>query len=73
MAAWVSGEAWLPRRFSNLSGRLVTQDGVLAMGLAAAATLIGTRASVDLLVVLYAINVFITDPWPSARQLRNSP
>jgi K+ transporter len=30
------------------------------MGLAAAATLIGTRASVDLLVVLYAINVFIT-------------
>jgi amino acid transporter len=53
-------DRWLPRRFSNLSGRLVTQDGVLAMGLAAAATLIGTRASVDMLVVLYAINVFIT-------------
>ena len=51
---------WLPRRFSNLSGRLVTQDGVLAMGLAAGAILFGTHASVDLLVVLYAINVFIT-------------
>jgi len=58
--ASMAHDRWLPRRFSNLSGRLVTQDGVLAMGLAAAATLIGTRASVDALVVLYAINVFIT-------------
>jgi amino acid transporter len=58
--ASMAHDRWLPRRFSNLSGRLVTQDGVLAMGLAAAATLIGTRARVDLLVVLYAINVFIT-------------
>jgi amino acid transporter len=58
--ASMAHDRWLPRRFSNLSGRLVTQDGVLAMGLAAAVTLIGTGASVDLLVVLYAINVFIT-------------
>ncbi|MBV8054269.1 MAG: APC family permease [Deltaproteobacteria bacterium] len=58
--ASMAHDRWLPRRFSNLSGRLVTQDGVLAMGLAAAATLVGTRARVDALVVLYAINVFIT-------------
>jgi amino acid transporter len=58
--ASMAHDRWLPRRFSNLSGRLVTQDGVLAMGLAAATTLVGTRASVDALVVLYAINVFIT-------------
>ncbi len=58
--ASMAHDRWLPRRFSNLSGRLVTQDGVLAMGLAAGATLVGTRASVDMLVVLYAINVFIT-------------
>jgi amino acid transporter len=58
--ASMAHDRWLPRRFSNLSGRLVTQDGVLAMGLAAIATLIGTHASVDMLVVLYAINVFIT-------------
>jgi amino acid transporter len=58
--ASMAHDRWLPRRFSNLSGRLVTQDGVLAMGLAAAATLVGTRASVNVLVVLYAINVFIT-------------
>lgn len=58
--ATMATDRWLPRRFSNLSGRLVTQDGVLAMGLAAGAILVGTHASVDLLVVLYAINVFIT-------------
>jgi amino acid transporter len=58
--ATMAADRWLPRRFSNLSARLVTQDGILAMGLAATAILIGTRASVDMLVVLYAINVFIT-------------
>jgi amino acid transporter len=58
--ATMAGDRWLPRRFANLSARLVTQDGVLAMGLAAGVILVGTHASVDLLVVLYAINVFIT-------------
>ncbi len=58
--ATMAHDRWLPRRFSYLSTRLVTQDGVMAMGLAALAVLIGTGASVDLLVVLYAINVFVT-------------
>ncbi|HTT75325.1 MAG TPA: APC family permease [Candidatus Binataceae bacterium] len=58
--ATMATDRWLPRRFANLSARLVTQDGVLAMGLAAGLILVGTHASVDLLVVLYAINVFIT-------------
>jgi amino acid transporter len=58
--ATIAGDRWLPRRFSNLSARLVTQDGVIAMGLAAVVILIGTEAKVDLLVVLYAINVFVT-------------
>ncbi|HEX3408635.1 MAG TPA: APC family permease [Candidatus Binataceae bacterium] len=58
--ASMATDRWLPRRFSNLSARLVTQDGVLAMGLAAGVILVGTHAGVDLLVVLYAINVFIT-------------
>ncbi len=58
--ATMATDRWLPRRFSNLSGRLVTQDGVLAMGLAAILILIGTEAHVSVLVVLYAINVFIT-------------
>ncbi|MGH7842787.1 MAG: APC family permease [Candidatus Binataceae bacterium] len=58
--ATMAVDRWVPKRFSSLSERLVTQDGVLAMGLAAAAILIGTRAQVGILVVLYAINVFVT-------------
>jgi amino acid transporter len=58
--ATMATDRWLPRRFSNLSARLVTQDGVVAIGLAAILLLIGTDAKVDLLVVLYAINVFVT-------------
>ena len=53
-------DRWVPRRFSNLSERLVTQDGVLAMGLAAVLVLVGTHARVGVLVILYAINVFVT-------------
>jgi amino acid transporter len=58
--ATMANDRWLPRRFSSLSARLVTQDGVLAMGLASFVILLGTHAKVDILVVLYAINVFIT-------------
>jgi amino acid transporter len=58
-------DRWMPTRFASLSDRLVTQNGVLLMGLAAvgvtalAATL-STQATVSVLVVLYSINVFIT-------------
>jgi amino acid transporter len=58
--ATMAVDRWVPRRFSNLSERLVTQDGVLAMGLAAVLILVGTHSRVRVLVVLYAINVFIT-------------
>jgi amino acid transporter len=58
--ATMATDRWMPRRFANLSGRLVTQDGVFTMGLATILILIGTDARVGILVVLYAINVFIT-------------
>jgi amino acid transporter len=58
--ATMARDHWVPRRFSRLSERLVTQDGVLAMSLAAALILFGTSAQVGLLVILYAINVFVT-------------
>ncbi len=58
--ATMAHDKWLPRRLSHLSLRLVTADGVLAMGIGAGLILIGTHASVEALVVLYAINVFVT-------------
>lgn len=53
-------DSWVPRRFYQLSERLVTQDGILLMGGAALAVLIYTHGDVHLLVVFYSINVFLT-------------
>ena len=51
---------WFPRRFKNLSDRLVIKDGIAVVGLAALAVVLYTRASIKILVVMYSINVFIT-------------
>ena len=53
-------DSWMPHQFRNLSSRLVTQNGVILMGAAAAAVLLITRGQVSVLVVLYSINVFLT-------------
>ncbi len=53
-------DRWLPARFALLSDRLVTQNGILVMGAAALVLMVVSHGSVDLLIVLYSINVFIT-------------
>jgi amino acid transporter len=53
-------DRWFPTRFSMLSDRLVTQNGILMMGSLALALVLATRGSVKYLVVLYSITVFIT-------------
>ena len=53
-------DSWIPRQFRNLSGRLVTQNGIFLMGIGALGILAWTRGDVSVLVVLYSINVFIT-------------
>lgn len=53
-------DSWLPRSFSMLSDRLVSQNGILIMGIAAFVVIWLSNASVGFLVVLYSINVFIT-------------
>src|SRR5262245_10192160 len=53
-------DSWAPHRFAQLSDRLVTNNGIWLMGIAAFATLAYTRGAVGKLVVMYAINVFVT-------------
>jgi amino acid transporter len=53
-------DRWVPTRFTMLSDRLVTQNGILIMGVSAFLLMIFTQGSVQFLVVLYSINVFIT-------------
>lgn len=53
-------DKWFPTRFSLLSDRLVTQNGIFIMGLASLVTMALTKGSVKYLVVLYSITVFVT-------------
>ena len=53
-------DGWVPRRFSSLSDRLTSHYGVLMVGAAAIASLLYTHGSVDVLVTMYSINVFVT-------------
>ena len=53
-------DSWVPNRFMHLSERLVVQNGILFMGLASILILVFTRGSVQILIVMYSINVFIT-------------
>jgi amino acid transporter len=53
-------DSWMPHRFSQLSSRLVTNNGVYVMGTAAIATLLYTHGNITMLVVMYSINVFLT-------------
>ena len=56
----MAADSWVPHKFRYLSTRLVTENGILVMGIAAFAVLWATSGSVTLLVVLYSISVFLT-------------
>ena len=51
---------WFPRRFASLSDRFTIQNGVLLMGGASILLLLYARGSIQTLVVMYSINVFLT-------------
>ena len=53
-------DSWVPHRFSHLSDNLVARYGIWFMGLASLAFLAYSGGDVRLLVVMYAINVFLT-------------
>ncbi len=56
----MSLDRWFPTKFSALSDRLVTHNGIMIMGGLAFILMAFTKGSVGFLVVLYSINVFIT-------------
>ncbi|TFW35785.1 APC family permease [Massilia horti] len=56
----MAGDSWMPHQFRYLSSRLVTQNGIVVMGIAALSILFWTGGQVTLLVVLYSISVFLT-------------
>ncbi len=57
---YMSVDRWFPQQFGLLSERFVIKNGLLITGGAAILLIVLTRGSVKFMVVLYAINVFIT-------------
>ncbi len=53
-------DSWVPHKFRYLSTRLVTENGILVMGIASLAILVWTRGDVAVLVVIYSVSVFLT-------------
>jgi amino acid transporter len=53
-------DSWFPKKFAALSERLTMRNGVLVMGIAALSLMIFTNGNISALVVMYAINVFLT-------------
>jgi hypothetical protein len=58
--ATMARDSWVPHWYGNLSERLATHNGVMLMGLSALVALLYSQGNVDLLVIMYAINVFVT-------------
>jgi len=53
-------DSWFPKKFAALSERLTMQNGVLVMGVIALILMTFTNGDVSFLVIMYAINVFLT-------------
>jgi amino acid transporter len=56
----MASDSWVPAQFRHLSSRLVTQNGIILIGIAALLILLWTRGRLQLLIIMYSINVFLT-------------
>ncbi len=65
-------DQWLPHRMAALSEQLTMRNGVYLMAAAAAVVLFYTHGSVDALVVMYSINVFITFTLSNVAMIRHA-
>jgi amino acid transporter len=65
-------DQWMPHRMAALSEQLTMRNGVYLMAAAAALVLVYTHGSVDALVVMYSINVFITFTLSNVAMIRHA-
>ncbi len=59
LASFVAEDAYLPRQLTRRGHRLVFSNGIIILACVSTALLVATRASVNALVALYAIGVFV--------------
>ncbi len=59
LASFVAQDAFLPHQLTRRGHRLVFSNGILILGVLSLALIIGTGASLTVLVAMYAIGVFV--------------
>jgi amino acid transporter len=52
-------DQWVPKAFLNISSRLVKQNGILVLGIAALALIFITNSHVSMLIIIYSMCVFL--------------
>lgn len=65
-------DQWMPHRMAAVSEQLTMRNGVYLMAAAAALVLLFTAGSVDALVIMYSINVFITFTLSNVAMIRHA-
>jgi amino acid transporter len=70
LAYFMARDGYLPRQFSNRGDRLVFSNGVLMLGLTAAALVIAFGGSTHALIPLYAVGVFTSFTLSQASMVR---
>ena len=59
LSSILARDRYLPKQFSNLGDKLVFNNGILMLGVFAALLIVAKNGSVDALIPLYAIGVFL--------------
>ena len=59
LSSILARDRFLPKQFSNLGDKLVFNNGIFVLGLFAALLIVAKKGSVDALIPLYAIGVFL--------------
>ena len=59
LSSILARDRYLPKQFSNLGDKLVFNNGIFILGLFAALLVVAKKGSVDALIPLYAIGVFL--------------
>ncbi|MGH9299515.1 MAG: amino acid permease, partial [Acidimicrobiales bacterium] len=59
LASFVAEDAYLPRQLTRRGHRLVFSNGIIILAVLSMALILGTRGSLNSLVALYAIGVFV--------------
>jgi amino acid transporter len=59
LASILAHDRFLPKQFANLGDKLVFNNGIIILGVAAAVLIVAQHGNVDLLIPFYAIGVFL--------------